>query len=159
MPMKNDYLSVPEQEFAEQHHGLLLKFMGEYHLNDDYYGALALRYLRTVQRYLSEAHLRKYAFSTVVWLNLRSELSHIFRAERKTPVFVPLEESGISQEPEHNYDGELDEISNALTLKQRQVFELWKEGYSYDEIAKHCNISYKAVESRFARIRGKAKLF
>ena len=159
MPMKNDYLTVREQKFAEQHHGLLLKFMGEYHLNDDYYGALALRYLRTVQRYLSESSLRRYAFSTVIWLNLRSELSHIFRAERKAPVFVSLEESKIPQEPEHDYEGNLDELPYALTQKQRQVFELWKEGYSYDEIAKRCNISYKAVESRFARIRGKAKLF
>ena len=41
MILVDDRVLTPEQQkFAEQHHGLLLKFMGTYGLTDDDYGIL-----------------------------------------------------------------------------------------------------------------------
>ena len=48
MILVDDRVLTPEQqEFAEQHHGLLLKFMVTYGLTDDDYGILAERYTRS----------------------------------------------------------------------------------------------------------------
>ena len=75
MTLVDDRVLTPEQqEFAEQHHGLLLKFMGTYGLTDDDYGILAERYVKTVKKYLETESLHQYRFSTILWYRLRADL-------------------------------------------------------------------------------------
>lgn len=58
--MRSEFELTPEQRaFAHEHHGLLMKFIGKYHLSDDYYGPLAERYLRTVKQYMEKPALQK----------------------------------------------------------------------------------------------------
>ena len=68
MILVDDRVLTPEQqEFAEQHHGLLLKFMSTYGLTDDDYGILAERYVKTVKKYLETESLHQYRFSKILW--------------------------------------------------------------------------------------------
>ena len=87
-------LTPEQQAFATEHHGLLMAFMKRHSLDDDYYGPLSNRYLNAVVRYLTEPELQKYAFSTVVWYHLRSELSNIARRMEKQIQALPIELHG-----------------------------------------------------------------
>ena len=152
-----DQLTAQEQAFASAHHGLLLRFMRSYQLDDEMYGALSLRYLRVVHRYLSEPGLRRYRFSTILWLNLRSVLSHELRSAGKSPVFVPVEEDTITvQDCEDENCVELwRELERILTRREMEVLCLRTEGRSYREISKACDLSFKAVAGRLYRLKKK----
>ena len=63
-------LSDVKQKFADQNHGLLLKFLSDNELDEDYYSILVERYLKTVVKYLESEDLQEYAFSTVLWRKL-----------------------------------------------------------------------------------------
>ena len=158
--MSMDELSKEEQAFAAENYGLLIRFMQSYHLNDDYYGALAARYLSVVKRYLNQSELQKYSFSTILWMSLRSELSHFFRAEQRMPQLQEFNDRTLGtidlpEETEEHID--LKMLGCKLTKRQRDILNLWSEGLSHREIAEKCEISYKAVEGRWARIRKKLR--
>lgn len=148
-------LTPEQQAFATEHHGLLMAFMKRHDLDDDYYGPLSNRYLNAVVRYLTEPDLQKYAFSTVVWYHLRSELSNIARRLEKQIQALPSELHGeVPVYDEAPIDAALwEKIEELLTYKQCEVVYLRNQGYTNREIASLCGISRKAVEKRFARIR------
>jgi RNA polymerase sigma factor (sigma-70 family) len=160
-PQRKDApLTEEQQAFAEANHGLLLSFMTSYDLDADLYDRLALRYLRTVVRYLTEPKLRDYAFSTIVWYHLRSELSNILRTN-----YLQLEESLPDPDTQWENGFEEDtidqalwtEIERKLTYKQVEAVLLRNQGYSNREIAELCHVKPKAIEKRFSRIRRKLK--
>ena len=159
--MENWNLTPSEAAFAESHHGLLVTFIRRYKLDDDCYGALSYRFLKTVRRYLEKQELQKYTFSTILWYDLRSELSHIIRKDRSKPVIVPDE--GLSQEYAQLDDlsavalwsvleGKLDEV-------QIELVRLRSAGRTNAEIAAKFGISKKAVECRLYRIKKKIGQF
>lgn len=159
--MENWALTPQETAFAENNHGLLIAFMRRYRLDDEYYGALSHRYLKTVRRYVSSDNLQKYAFSTILWYNLRSELSHIIRKEKKKPVLVP----------DHDVNKEfsmLDDLSavalwsileSKLDEQQIEILRLRSEGRTNAEIASIFGLTPKAVECRLYRIKKKVGQF
>ena len=146
-------LSPDEKAFAEKNIGILFAFMRSYYLPEDYFGALAIAYVRFVGKYLSEKEKYFYSFSTLVWQRLRSELSHITRKENRE-IVVSLE-CGELKGPEDNYFVQelICKVSNDLTPRQVQTLLLRIEGYSNVEIAQALGISESAVEKRFQRIR------
>ena len=152
-------LSEEQRSFADEHHGLLISFMAKYHLDADCYDRLALRYLHAVARYTTEESLQQYAFSTILWYHLRSELSNILRDNRRQP-----EETEIDGVPsrELDYDHVIDavlwkQIEQTLTFKQCEAVYLRNQGYKNKEIAEMCGVRPKAIEKRFSRIRKKLK--
>ena len=154
-------LTPEQQAFAEEHHGLILEFMKRYSVEDsDTYGMLAQRYLKTVIRYTTEPELQKYAFSTVVWYHLRSELASFFKQQEKR---VAAEMEYWKDKPfpyEEPFDNELwSRIEQILTSKQYEAIKLRDAGYSNREIAKLCGVQCKAIEKRFARIRKAIRKF
>lgn len=148
-------LTSEQQAFAEKHHWLVIEFMKRYSVEDgDTYGILAQRYLKAVIRYTTEEELQKYAFSTIVWYHLRSELASIYKQQEKLhsvewnywidkpfPEDAPLDSEMWSQ------------IEQILTHKQYEAIKLREAGYSNREIASICGVQRKAIEKRFARIR------
>ena len=60
-------LSTEEKAFAEKNIGILFAFMRRYHLPEDYFGALAIVYVRFVGEYMREREKYCYSFSTLVW--------------------------------------------------------------------------------------------
>ena len=157
--MNNAPLSQAQRDFAEANHGLLLAFMTRHNLDGEFYDRLSLRYLHTVVRYMTEIKLQQYAFSTVLWYHLRSELSNILRDNRKFPG-VPDYSASPSRDPtyDHAVDAELwKEIERELTFKQCEAVLLRNQGYKNREIAELCGVQPKAIEKRFGRIRKKLK--
>ena len=148
-------LSPEQQKFAEENHGLLLSFMSRFRLSPDFYDVLALRYVTTVRRYCSEPKLQTYAFSTILWRHLRSELSHEIKRLSRMPSEVAIDDLYRPPPSEDSYiDRNLwEQIEENLTKKQCEVVFLRNQGYTNREISALCGVSVKAVEKRFKRIR------
>lgn len=148
-------LSEDQRSFADEHHGLLLSFMAKYQLEADCYDRLALRYLHAVVRYTTEESLRQYAFSTILWYHLRSELSNILRDNRRQPETVEIGQApAVDTAYDHVIDAALwKQIEEELTFKQCEAVYLRNQGYKNREIAEMCGVRPKAIEKRFGRIR------
>lgn len=150
-------LTCEQITFAEQHHNLLLAFIGRFHLDEsEYYGVLAERYLRTVVQYTTNPKLQHYAFSTILWYRLRSELAHLIRSQLARP---PTVATDLSQQPVWDdltapqLNAIWKEIQHDLTAKELDVLFLRQYGYSYREIGKICRCSENAVKCRFYKLR------
>ena len=153
-------LTAAESKFAEENHGLLLRFMAVYRLDEEYYGNLSVRYLTTVRRYLKNSKLRKqYRFSTILWYNLRSELSHMLRAGAAEPVdIVEVDRIGVADDLSvAEIEAFWKQVEHTLTGRELEVLRLRCEGWKYSEIAEKCGTTFKAVSSRFSRLRPKIK--
>lgn len=148
-------LTAEQQAFAEKHHWLILEFMRRYAVEDeDAYGVLAQRYLSAVARYTTEEALQKYAFSTVVWYHLRSELASFYKQQERLQSTETNNWMDCPFPEDVPFDRELwVQIEEILTSKQYEAIKLRDAGYSNREIAKICGVQRKAIEKRFARIR------
>ena len=156
--MSFEQLSPTEQAFAKEHHGLLICFIRTYQLDDDAYGMMSERYLKTVHRYLTNRRLRKYSFSTILWMSLRSELSHMLDQNARTPVFVPIEDYRMPTSEDDAACMEMWQIlENRLKQKELELLTMRIMGNSYLEIGQSWNISIKAVNGRLYRIRKKIR--
>ena len=157
--MKDVALSQPEREFAEANIALLEQFMWVYHLDDELYGRMCVRYLKTAQRYLGDSGLReKYRFSTIVRFHLRSELSHVLRESLRADFAVPPERlDRLGQDD--NLESVIalwDVLEQSLTKRQLEALRLRLSGLTCAEIARRCGITARAVEKRFERMKSKA---
>ena len=160
-------LDQSASEFIEENIGLLHKFMQRYSLDEDYYGLLAICYIKAATKYLSDPQLQRYEFSTILWYRLRYEfstilwyrlryeISHARRKERKQIQTVSLERT---VEPQVFMDEESDSLlwktlESILTSRQLEVLYLRYRGMTNREIAEQFGISQVAVERLFSRIR------
>lgn len=147
-------LSDVQQKFADQNHGLLLKFLSDNELDEDYYSILVERYLKTVVKYLESEDLQEYAFSTVLWRNLRSELFNYRRKVQDDLTECIYDDRGVPADEDRPLDSALwARIEEVLTRKQLETVMLRNQGFSNQEIGKACKVSKKAIEKRFQRIR------
>lgn len=154
-------LTTEQQAFAEKHYWLVIEFMKRYSVeDDDIYGVLAQRYLNAVIRYTTEEELQKYAFSTIVWYHLRSELASFYQQQERQ-MEVELDYLRNKPLPEDEpMDNELwTQIEQILTSKQYEVIKLRDAGYSNREIANICGVQRKAIEKRFSRVRKAIRRF
>ena len=156
MPMR-DQMTPAEQAFAEEHHRLYLKFLGQYGLDEEYYSVLLERYLRTVMKYCRDEHLRKYRFSTILWQNLRSELDNYWKEQLRRPVLVQEEyERFPSGEAPMDF-AQWQDFQDLLTGLENETILLRNQGFKNHEIASVFGVTTKAIEQRFYRIRNKLK--
>lgn len=157
MRTDNIPLTDTQHAFAAENHGLLLKFISANQLDDGFYDILVERYLKTVVKYLESEGLQRYAFSTILWRNLRSELSSFWRMESQVMQVAAGEDLPYYEE-DIPFDNALwSKIEEILTRKQMEVIMLRDQGYSNREIGTLCKISEKAVEKRFSRLRKRIK--
>lgn len=142
-------------EFVEANVGLLHKFMQRYNLDDDYYGLLAICYIKAATKYLSDPQLQRYAFSTILWYRLRYEISHARRKERKRIKPIPIEANIESPfyEDEESINLLWKTLESILTTRQLEVLYMRYNGMTNTEIAQQVGISRVAVERLFSRIR------
>ncbi len=157
--MNFEKLTPEEQAFATEHHGLLIRFMRSYQLDDELYGAMSLRYLKVVHRYLSEPELRKYKFSAVLWLNLRSQLSHELRKPKYHAEIVPWEESMQTalRDDDVGCDELWGKLEKNLSKRNLEILFYSAQGNSYREIADACHLTIRAVACRLYRLRKKIR--
>lgn len=168
--MKIEQLTTEERQFASEHHDDVKKFLSHYRLpEDEFYDVVIFGYLHAVQEYLRNPRLLKYNFKTIAWRQmyyaLVDEYKHRNRSKRKAAVTTYTEETALQELDqflpqravcieEQLHDQEvLQQLLSYLTPKEREVVHLKAEGYTYREIAEHCQISVYGVGSRFSRFR------
>lgn len=157
VPEEKKSLTAEQQIFAESHHGLLLKYMGTHGLNEEYYGLLAERYVKTVKAYLESSKLQKYAFSTILWYRLSAELYKERRRQMREPqkhesadlpdIAADLEDTGTSELWQ--------ELETLITERQLELLQMRAIGLTTNEIAQMQNCSSNAVYCRYSRIKRK----
>lgn len=157
--LAENFLTSEQQAYAEAHHGLLLKFMGVHRLDDEYYGMLAERYVKTVKKYLETENLQQYAFSTILWYRLSADL---YKARRRTLRMAGACSIDDLTEVVGKYDdpggGILwTEIEARITQKQVELLRLRALGFEPREIAKMQNCTGNAIHCRFKRIKRRLK--
>ena len=85
-------LTDEQRDYATEHHALVYKFLKDNHLPmDEFYDVIIFGYLRAVKRYLTEASLHQYKFTTIAWsciLRRRSCLSEMKRSRQHTPAIL-----------------------------------------------------------------------
>ena len=158
--MRSEFELTPEQRtFAHEHHGLLMKFIGTYHLSDDYYGPLAERYLCTVKQYMEKPALQKYAFSTILWYRLRKELSCVWKKEKRYSPNLSLDDMIVV--PGHSDDTSefvfWADTGEVVTKQQLDLLTMKADGIPMEQIADHFRCSKHAVSCRAHRIKKKLK--
>lgn len=126
-------------------------------------------FLSAVYSYSSDKEAK---FSTFANTCIRNRILSLIRSESSKKhipdeLIVPLENRDIfccDLTPEELLISEKsamyisDIIEKSLTPQQKKVFRLFFSGASYDEIAKECNISPKAVDGTLQRARKKLRL-
>ena len=154
-------LTPEQQAFAKEHHGLLIAFMRRYGLDDEQYGRFAERYVKTVARYCLDVKLRAYAFSTVLWYHLRSELYNVNRQDLpyETCSYEALPHELPAEDTAPFSDELWERIEQVLTKKQMEAIFLRNQSYTNREIGQICGTTMKAIEKRFNRIRKRIRIF
>ena len=168
-------LNEEQRKYAEDHHDLVDRFLRGNKLNrDEYYDTVVFGYLRAVQRYLTEAHLQQFAFSTIAWWAMRSNLYNKYRHNyrpKRYPMALSLDDYDTnSDRPYISYVIDTDastteedvvnkmmwlEIAATLTRPQRMLVVNRARGVSDAELAKMFSMSPEMVGSAFDRIRNK----
>lgn len=150
-------LTPEQQQFAAEHHGLLLKFMGTHGLDDDYYSILAERYVKTVKLYWETPKLQQYAFSTILWYRLYAELYKVRKRNMKLQnrYFPEGNEEIIGHCDDLRGNALWSEIGSLVTQQQMELLRLRACGFTPAEIARIQNCSGNAIHCRFKRIKRK----
>lgn len=154
---KEIILTEYQRQFAQEHHGLLLKYMATHGLGDEEYGLFAERYLRTVATYTSNQALQsKYAFSTILWYRLWAELGRERRRKwRRAQREVCLED--VSLQPGIEDDTEVsliwDTWERILTREQIRILRLKALGYTNRELSTLTSVPSREIEVTLNEIR------
>jgi len=169
--MKNIRILTEEQKsFAEQHHVLVERFLWKEHLERaEFYDVVIFGYLEAVQEYLEKPELSKYPFSSIAWRKMRYSMinEYIYRScpKRNAPIETYHEDYGpmlsreqvseqmsrIAGDLEHRV--QLQQLMSHMTVKEKEVVCMRAAGYTYREIAEHCNITMRGVSARLIRMR------
>lgn len=174
--MKKLHELTPEQQlFASEHHDLVNRFLKSRGWDaSEYYDVAIFGYLGAVQEYLETPDLQnKVPFEAVAWTQMRSCLASEYeyrnRAKRKAPMTAYHEEYAAARLDDLlpnrmqamaeilDDQNRLHRLLSYLTPKEKEVVYLKADGYTYQEIAQHANISVYGVNSRFMRLRRKVR--
>lgn len=153
-------LTPEQQRYAEDHHQLLVAYLGRHHLPEDYYGPLAERYLKAVKTYWERSELHCYKFSTILWRRLDSEVYKLRHREacdaaRTRPLELMLVQPGRCDD----YAADLlwYEIGQQVTNHQLEILRLKSIGLSAKEISEIYSCTPKAIYCRVYRVKKKLK--
>ena len=154
---KEIVLTEYQRQFAVEHYGLLLKFMGRHGLGDEEYGLFAERFLRTVATYTSNQELQnKYAFSTILWYRLWAELGRERRRKgRRAQYEMSLEDTSMQPSLEYNSDTAFlwHAWRKFLTEEQIVILQLKVMGYCNKEIGKRLSQPSREIGQKLNAIR------
>lgn len=167
---KTQVLTQEQKKFAEQHHSLVECFLGKQHLEwAEFYDVVIFGYLEAVCEYLEKPELAKYGFSSIAWRKMKNCVvkEYIYRSQPKRSAFTEtycedwgdglpkgqaLEQMNLHMEKlEHRV--QLGQLLSRMTVKEKEVVCMRVAGYTYREIAEHCNITMRGVSARLLRMR------
>ena len=169
--MKNMRILTEEQKiFAEQNHMLVERFLWKNHLERaEFYDVVIFGYLEAVQEDLEKPELLKYPFSSIAWRKMRYSMinEYIYQnsLKRNAPMGTYCEDydyvfsreqvleqvNCVASELEDRV--QLQQLMSHMTVKEKEVVCMRAAGYTYREIAEHCNITMRGVSARLIRMR------
>ena len=84
-------LTEKQRDFAERNHGLVYSFLHSRNLpEDEFYDVAVFGFLRAVQRYTEEPKLKRYAFSTIAFRAMQSEVGHYRKSKKAQKRFAEV---------------------------------------------------------------------
>lgn len=177
---ENDKMTKVEQEFAEQHHDEVYRFLKSKKLSiEEGYDIVIIGYLQGVKDFHRKPSARAYAFEAVATRAMLNALYKHWRAEsaekRKLNHICYSLDANLTEEGKESnlYEivadntNEIEEFETSEMLKDvyrklsdkgREVLKLLLKGYSKMEIQRACNIKRKALESELQTIREFTKM-
>jgi RNA polymerase sigma-70 factor (ECF subfamily) len=128
--MNTQVLTLEQQSFAADHHGLVYGFLKAKRLRrDEFYDVVVFGYLRAVRKYLNREDLRRrYAFSTIAWRAMECDLGHHYEknARHMRRAHTVSLESTV-------YDGESLTVAETVSGADRMMEQL-EASFLWDEI-------------------------
>lgn len=162
-------LTSAEKAFAEKNHDVIYKFLRHYGYSmEDYYNVVVFGYLKAVQVYHRNEHLRsQYSFSCIAWKQMQSEISNAFRirnAKKRKPEEKAMRldaECEVlrnipgckSAEEEHIEAESLMELLQELSELQRKIAGMRLAGCSNREIYIYLKIPTSTFYKELSRIK------
>lgn len=169
--MRKIPLTHEQKLFAEEHHGLVYKFLHANRLpEDEFYDVIVFGYLKAVQDYLSKPELQQYAFSTICWQLMSRTLNNYYKSQscqkRNAEVIsihlIPREESLPLEQTLSKQDDLMMQLETKLLLhdlakrisrQQMDMVHLKSSGYGIREIAHSQKVTMKQVKEVLEQVR------
>lgn len=160
-------LTEEQRRFAEQNHALVYKFLHQHGLSvDEYYDIVVFGFLLAVQRYLTDASLAPYAFSTVAWSAMESALrNHRRTARRNLRLHTGNGWHGRYRlcrrelPPENEWMSQLETtlllhtLATLVTAQQMKVLQLRAQGVSVRSIAAQLKTNVPQINELLEDVR------
>lgn len=164
-------LTREECRFAEEHHGLVYKFLHENHLAaDDFYDVVIFGYLKAVQIYFSKPELQKYSFTTIAWRKMHGYLTNYLRTQRRrkrsaevisihvgiNAESLPLEETLFKPDSlmlQLETELLLHDLAGRISAQQMDMIRMKSGGYGIRDIARSQNVPMKRVKEVLEDVR------
>ena len=143
---KSNKLTPEQNQFACQHLSLVKVFLFNNHLDQEFYDVVIFGYLDAVREYL-ECSKRKASMGIYCEECISSDMDGRF-----------TDGNGIERASEIlDAKQQLLQLLPYIKPKEKEVIYMRAEGYTYREIAEHCNITIRGVSSRLTRMRKRLK--
>jgi len=166
-------LTVEQQKFAADNHGLVYSFLNSRQLNEDeFYDIVVFGYLRAVRNFFAIPRLHNYKFSTIAYNAMNSDLYSYYEkqsCQKRKAYTISLEavvygdgEALSLQEvlpaPDSLMaDLETDllmlELASRVSKREMDIILMKTEGYGVRDIAKSKKMSIKGVTELLAGLR------
>lgn len=158
-----DRLTAHEREFAEQNHNVIYDYLHKRGLSlEEYYDIAALGYLKAVMSYNRRRTLRRYAFTTIAWRKISSEIhgewkKHERRKEVLDIVSIDAKMQGSESDLLRMLGADDDrlsivELKNSLPSEMQMYIWYLLMGYEREQICLILGISEDILEQKMEDI-------
>ena len=168
---KTHKLTILQQQYAEEHIGIVYAFLRHKNLPvDEYYDIVIFGYLSAVQDFDENPELSRYSFTTIAWRRMNSCLCDHYTYENRQKrhavtvsihsgteygltldEILPERRKGLQEQTDDRML--LLEILSCLTETEKQMVLLKADGLTFREIGEQFSLSAKGIFSRFRRMR------
>jgi len=166
----NTPLTREQKQFATENHSLVFGFLRKRHLPDDYYDIVIFGYLEAVRQYLTEPALQRYAFTTIAWKKMTTELRNHYkmlkcqkRNVEVVSIHTKLYRDGLTLEdilPARNVlmdqledQMALHELAKRVSGQQMDIVRMKSSGYGIRDIARTKKVSMYIVRNLLKKVR------
>lgn len=171
----NEPLTDEEQQFADEHFGLIPIFLKQHNAYGDdlTYDCIITGFIYAVKKYFAEEQLRQYAFGTICKYSIKTRLGNLWRSrDRKAKYLrqidliaydndgdeVNMYESIPDESDQFEliyYNDYFDRIANILSDEEKTLVAYLLNDYTQREIGREINCSQSYVTRKIEKIRSK----
>ena len=159
-------LTPEQQQFAADHHGVIVIVLHAEKIDDDLYDVAVFGYLRAVRQYTTFPHLRQYSFYTIARNAIRSEVAsdrkklgrrlhgvslddEVGDTGRRLHEYIPAPdpEQLANASEDRTVTRQYIDLLDAMSTRQREALALKAAGFTDREAGEVLGISAKAVSN------------